>query len=111
MKHVIIAVIGDYLDRCNPETVAAFSHQEEATTQPLNLSARTKQAEPLRSPTSPTHGPYSGSKSSPTGGGKGRIPSPMAHVSRNTSLGRYQNADPFTPFINTLILVLPNDVV
>ncbi|XP_077939361.1 transcription factor SOX-6-like isoform X2 [Gasterosteus aculeatus] len=60
--------------------------KEEATTQPLNLSARTKQAEPLRSPTSPTHGPYSGSKSSPTGGGKGRIPSPMAHVSRNTSL-------------------------
>ncbi|KAM8891380.1 transcription factor Sox-6-like isoform 2-T2 [Spinachia spinachia] len=60
--------------------------KEEATTQPLNLSARTKQAEPLRSPTSPTHGLYSGSKSSPSGGGKGRIPSPMAHVSRSTSL-------------------------
>uniref|UniRef100_A0AAQ4QMQ2 SRY-box transcription factor 6 n=1 Tax=Gasterosteus aculeatus aculeatus TaxID=481459 RepID=A0AAQ4QMQ2_GASAC len=61
---------------------------KEATTQPLNLSARTKQAEPLRSPTSRTHGPYSGSKSSPTGGGKGRIPSPMAHVSRNPFRGR-----------------------
>ncbi|XP_031723749.1 transcription factor SOX-6-like isoform X2 [Anarrhichthys ocellatus] len=60
--------------------------KEEASTQPLNLSARPKTAEPLRSPTSPTHGLFSGSKSSPTGLGKGRIPSPLANMSRNTSL-------------------------
>ncbi|XP_075945683.1 transcription factor SOX-6-like isoform X5 [Anarhichas minor] len=60
--------------------------KEEASTQPLNLSARPKTAEPLRSPTSPTHGLFSGSKSSPTGVGKGRIPSPLANMGRNTSL-------------------------
>ncbi|XP_063768292.1 transcription factor SOX-6-like isoform X4 [Eleginops maclovinus] len=60
--------------------------QEEGSTQPLNLSARPKTAEPLRSPTSPTQSLYSGNKSSPTGMGKGRIPSPITNMGRNTSL-------------------------
>ncbi|TNN43690.1 Transcription factor SOX-6 [Liparis tanakae] len=65
--------------------------KEEASTQPLNLSARPKTAEPLRSTTSPTHGPFSGSRSSPTGAaaGKGRVPSPLSggNAGRNASLG------------------------
>ncbi|XP_063768284.1 transcription factor SOX-6-like isoform X3 [Eleginops maclovinus] len=60
--------------------------KEEGSTQPLNLSARPKTAEPLRSPTSPTQSLYSGNKSSPTGMGKGRIPSPITNMGRNTSL-------------------------
>ncbi|KAM3608707.1 uncharacterized protein V6R79_003452 [Siganus canaliculatus] len=60
--------------------------KEEGSTQPLNLSARPKTAEPLRSPTSPTHSLFSGNKSSPTGLGKGRIPSPIPSMGRNTSL-------------------------
>ncbi|XP_062276822.1 transcription factor SOX-6-like [Scomber scombrus] len=60
--------------------------KEEGSTQPLNLSARPKTAEPLRSPTSPTHSLFSGNKTSPTGLGKGRIPSPISTMGRNTSL-------------------------
>ncbi|KAM7397119.1 hypothetical protein PAMP_020116 [Pampus punctatissimus] len=60
--------------------------KEEGSTQPLNLSARTKTAEPLRSPTSPTQSLFSGNKTSPTGMGKGRIPSPIPAMGRNTSL-------------------------
>uniref|UniRef100_A0A8C7YYT9 SRY-box transcription factor 6 n=1 Tax=Oryzias sinensis TaxID=183150 RepID=A0A8C7YYT9_9TELE len=60
--------------------------KEEGSTQPLNLSARPKTAEPLRSPTSPTQSLLSGSKTSPTGIGKGRIPSPIPNMSRNSSL-------------------------
>uniref|UniRef100_A0A671YII3 SRY-box transcription factor 6 n=1 Tax=Sparus aurata TaxID=8175 RepID=A0A671YII3_SPAAU len=60
--------------------------KEEGSTQPLNLSARPKTAEPLRSPTSPTQSLFSGNKSSPTGMGKGRIPSPISNMGRNTSL-------------------------
>ncbi|XP_010785757.1 transcription factor SOX-6-like [Notothenia coriiceps] len=60
--------------------------KEEGSTQPLNLSARPKTAEPLRSPTSPTQSLYSGHKTSPSGMGKGRIPSPIANMGRNTSL-------------------------
>uniref|UniRef100_A0A8C8DX82 SRY-box transcription factor 6 n=1 Tax=Oryzias sinensis TaxID=183150 RepID=A0A8C8DX82_9TELE len=59
---------------------------KEGSTQPLNLSARPKTAEPLRSPTSPTQSLLSGSKTSPTGIGKGRIPSPIPNMSRNSSL-------------------------
>uniref|UniRef100_A0AAQ5Z8K6 HMG box domain-containing protein n=1 Tax=Amphiprion ocellaris TaxID=80972 RepID=A0AAQ5Z8K6_AMPOC len=44
--------------------------KEEGSTQPLNLSARPKTAEPLRSPTSPTQSLFSGNKTSPTGMGK-----------------------------------------
>ncbi|XP_051808543.1 transcription factor SOX-6-like isoform X2 [Acanthochromis polyacanthus] len=60
--------------------------KEEGSTQPLNLSARPKTAEPLRSPTSPTHSLFSGNKTSPTGMSKGRIPSPIPNMGRNTSL-------------------------
>uniref|UniRef100_UPI003AB064B0 transcription factor SOX-6-like n=1 Tax=Centroberyx gerrardi TaxID=166262 RepID=UPI003AB064B0 len=60
--------------------------KEEGSTQPLNLSARPKTAEPLRSPTSPTQSLFSGSKTSPLGMGKGRIPSPIPSMGRNTSL-------------------------
>ncbi|XP_076589883.1 transcription factor SOX-6-like isoform X1 [Chaetodon auriga] len=60
--------------------------KEEGSTQPLNLSARPKTAEPLRSPTSPTQSLFSGNKTSPTGMGKGRIPSPISSMGRNTSL-------------------------
>uniref|UniRef100_A0A3P8STG2 SRY-box transcription factor 6 n=1 Tax=Amphiprion percula TaxID=161767 RepID=A0A3P8STG2_AMPPE len=59
---------------------------KEGSTQPLNLSARPKTAEPLRSPTSPTQSLFSGNKTSPTGMGKGRIPSPIPNMGRNTSL-------------------------
>ncbi|KAK2880454.1 transcription factor SOX-6-like isoform X1 [Channa argus] len=62
--------------------------KEEGSTQPLNLSARPKTAEPLRSPTSPTQSLFPGTKTSPTGMGmgKGRIPSPIPNMGRNTSL-------------------------
>uniref|UniRef100_A0A4W6BXK3 SRY-box transcription factor 6 n=1 Tax=Lates calcarifer TaxID=8187 RepID=A0A4W6BXK3_LATCA len=60
--------------------------QEEGSTQPLNLSARPKTAEALRSPTSPTQSLFPGNKTSPTGMGKGRIPSPIPSMGRNTSL-------------------------
>uniref|UniRef100_A0A8C9ZRT2 SRY-box transcription factor 6 n=1 Tax=Sander lucioperca TaxID=283035 RepID=A0A8C9ZRT2_SANLU len=60
--------------------------KEEGSTQPLNLSARPKTTELLRSPTSPTHSLFSGNKTSPTGMGKGRIPSPIANMGRNTSM-------------------------
>uniref|UniRef100_A0A3P8UGT2 SRY-box transcription factor 6 n=1 Tax=Cynoglossus semilaevis TaxID=244447 RepID=A0A3P8UGT2_CYNSE len=60
--------------------------KEEGSTQPLNLSARPKTADALRSPTSPTQSLFSGNKSSPTGMGKGRIPSPITNMGRNTSL-------------------------
>ncbi|XP_008292539.1 transcription factor SOX-6 [Stegastes partitus] len=60
--------------------------KEEGSTQPLNLSARPKTAEPLRSPTSPTQSLFSGNKTSPSGMGKGRIPSPIPSMGRNTSL-------------------------
>uniref|UniRef100_A0AAX7TXU2 HMG box domain-containing protein n=1 Tax=Astatotilapia calliptera TaxID=8154 RepID=A0AAX7TXU2_ASTCA len=62
------------------------SQIKEGSTQPLNLSARPKTAEPLRSPTSPTQSLFSGNKTSPTGMGKGRIPSPIPSMGRNTSL-------------------------
>uniref|UniRef100_A0A8C6L2R6 SRY-box transcription factor 6 n=1 Tax=Nothobranchius furzeri TaxID=105023 RepID=A0A8C6L2R6_NOTFU len=60
--------------------------KEEGSTQPLNLSARPKTAESLRSPTSPTQSLFSGTKSSPTSLGKGRIPSPIPSMGRNSSL-------------------------
>ncbi|XP_053283536.1 transcription factor SOX-6 isoform X2 [Pleuronectes platessa] len=58
--------------------------KEEGSTQPLNLSARPKTAEGLRSSTSPTQGLFSGHKNSPTGMGKGRIPSPGPIMGRNS---------------------------
>ena len=61
--------------------------QEEGSTQPLNLSARPKTSEVLRSSTSPPHSLFS--KTSPLGLGKGRVPSPISSMGRNSSLGRY----------------------
>ncbi|XP_054631697.1 transcription factor SOX-6-like isoform X2 [Dunckerocampus dactyliophorus] len=60
--------------------------KEEGSTQPLNLSARPKTGEPLRSPTSPTQALFSGNKTSPISVGKARIPSPASSMGRNTSL-------------------------
>ncbi|KAM9376796.1 transcription factor SOX-6-like isoform 2-T3 [Pholidichthys leucotaenia] len=60
--------------------------EEGGSTQPLNLSARPKTAEPLRSPTSPSQSLFHVSKTSPSGVGKGRIPSPIPNMGRNTSL-------------------------
>ncbi|KAM4733514.1 transcription factor SOX-6-like isoform 2-T3 [Anableps anableps] len=62
--------------------------KEEGSTQPLNLSARPKTAEPYRSPTSPTQSLLPGNKTSPSSMGKGRIPSPIPipSMGRNTSL-------------------------
>uniref|UniRef100_A0A3Q3EDU6 SRY-box transcription factor 6 n=1 Tax=Labrus bergylta TaxID=56723 RepID=A0A3Q3EDU6_9LABR len=63
------------------------THIKEGSTQPLNLSARPKTADSLRrSPTSPTHGLFSGNKTSPSGMGKGRIPSPIPGMDILSSL-------------------------
>ncbi|KAI1889850.1 hypothetical protein AGOR_G00167170 [Albula goreensis] len=56
-------------------------------TQPLNLSARPKTAEPVKSPVSPTHSLFPGSKTSPNSLSKGGIPSPIgASLGRSSSL-------------------------
>ncbi|XP_066556998.1 transcription factor SOX-6 isoform X1 [Amia ocellicauda] len=58
-------------------------------TQPLNLSARPKTAEPVKSPTSPTHSLFPGSKTSPNSmSAKSGIPSPIGG-----SLGRGSSLD------------------
>ncbi|XP_016341237.1 transcription factor SOX-6 isoform X3 [Sinocyclocheilus anshuiensis] len=60
---------------------------KEEGTQPLNLSARPKTAEPVRSPTSPTHILFPGNKSSPNSLSKsGGIPSPIGGMGRGSSL-------------------------
>ncbi|KAK5603681.1 Transcription factor SOX-6 [Crenichthys baileyi] len=79
-----------------PSTIAAAAAsglsplqlQEEGSTQPLNLSARPKTAEPYRSSTSPTQSLLPRNKTSPSNMGKGRIPSPISipSMGRNTSL-------------------------
>uniref|UniRef100_A0A8C7XC08 SRY-box transcription factor 6 n=1 Tax=Oryzias sinensis TaxID=183150 RepID=A0A8C7XC08_9TELE len=59
----------------------------EEGTQPLNLSARPKTAEMVKSPSSPTQNLFSGSKSSPnTLIGKSGIPSPLGGLGRGSSL-------------------------
>ncbi|KAI1903921.1 hypothetical protein AGOR_G00000380 [Albula goreensis] len=57
-------------------------------TQPLNLSARPKTAEQLKSPTSPTHSLFPGNKSSPNSlPSKSTIPSPLGGaLGRGSSL-------------------------
>lgn len=60
--------------------------QEEGSTQPLNLSARSKTGEPHRSPSSPSHTLFPSNKTSPITMGKGRIPSPLSNMGRG-SLG------------------------
>uniref|UniRef100_A0A8C2FRD6 SRY-box transcription factor 6 n=1 Tax=Cyprinus carpio TaxID=7962 RepID=A0A8C2FRD6_CYPCA len=60
---------------------------KEEGTQPLNLSARPKTAEPVRSPTSPTQSLFPGNKSSPNSLSKSRgIPSPIGGMGRGSSL-------------------------
>lgn len=56
--------------------------QEDTSTQPLNLSARSKPVD-----TSPTHSCFSGHQSSSPRLLKGRVPSPAPTAARNTSLG------------------------
>uniref|UniRef100_A0A8C7X9P6 SRY-box transcription factor 6 n=1 Tax=Oryzias sinensis TaxID=183150 RepID=A0A8C7X9P6_9TELE len=61
--------------------------QVKEGTQPLNLSARPKTAEMVKSPSSPTQNLFSGSKSSPnTLIGKSGIPSPLGGLGRGSSL-------------------------
>ncbi|CDQ85395.1 unnamed protein product [Oncorhynchus mykiss] len=60
--------------------------KEEGSTQPLNLSARSKTGEPHRSPSSPSHTLFPSNKTSPITMGKGRIPSPLSNMGRG-SLG------------------------
>ncbi|RVE74483.1 hypothetical protein OJAV_G00022520 [Oryzias javanicus] len=60
---------------------------KEEGTQPLNLSARPKTAEMVKSPSSPTQNLFPGSKSSPnTLIGKSGIPSPLGGLGRGSSL-------------------------
>ncbi|KTF82059.1 hypothetical protein cypCar_00009407 [Cyprinus carpio] len=60
---------------------------KEEGTQPLNLSARPKTAEPIKSPTSPTQIFFPGNKSSPNSLSKGGgIPSPIGGMGRGSSL-------------------------
>ncbi|XP_053490368.1 transcription factor SOX-6 isoform X9 [Ictalurus furcatus] len=81
-----------------PSTMAAAAASglnplqlQEEGTQPLNLSARPKTAEPVKSPMSPTHSLFPGSKSSPNSQSKsGGIPSPLA-LGRGSSLDILSN--------------------
>ncbi|XP_059365917.1 transcription factor SOX-6-like isoform X5 [Carassius carassius] len=60
---------------------------KEEGTQPLNLSARPKTAEPIRSPSSPTQILFPGNKSSPNSFSKSAgIPSPIGGMGRGSSL-------------------------
>ncbi|KAA8595692.1 hypothetical protein FQN60_010983 [Etheostoma spectabile] len=65
-----------------------ITHVKEEGTQPLNLSARPKTTDMVKSPTSPTQNLYLGSKSSPNSLlGKGGIPSPLGGgLGRGSSL-------------------------
>ncbi|KAK6309264.1 hypothetical protein J4Q44_G00207270 [Coregonus suidteri] len=58
--------------------------KEEGSTQPLNLSARSKTGEPHRSPSSPSHCLFPSNKTSPISLGKGRIPSPLSNMGRGS---------------------------
>uniref|UniRef100_A0A8D3DP12 SRY-box transcription factor 6 n=1 Tax=Scophthalmus maximus TaxID=52904 RepID=A0A8D3DP12_SCOMX len=61
---------------------------KEEGTQPLNLSARPKTSELIKSPTSPTQSLFPGSKNSPNSLlGKGGLPSPLGGLGRGSSLG------------------------
>uniref|UniRef100_A0AAQ4PU50 SRY-box transcription factor 6 n=1 Tax=Gasterosteus aculeatus aculeatus TaxID=481459 RepID=A0AAQ4PU50_GASAC len=65
-----------------------ITHVKEEGTQPLNLSARPKTTDLMKSPTSPTQNLFLGSKSSPNSLlSKGGLPSPLAGgLSRGSSL-------------------------
>uniref|UniRef100_A0A8D3BTP9 SRY-box transcription factor 6 n=1 Tax=Scophthalmus maximus TaxID=52904 RepID=A0A8D3BTP9_SCOMX len=61
--------------------------QVKEGTQPLNLSARPKTSELIKSPTSPTQSLFPGSKNSPNSLlGKGGLPSPLGGLGRGSSL-------------------------
>ncbi|XP_037646297.1 transcription factor SOX-6 isoform X3 [Sebastes umbrosus] len=69
-----------------------ITHVKEEGTQPLNLSARPKTTDMVKSPTSPTHNLFLGSKSSPNSLlGKGGIPSPLGGL--GLGLGRGSSLD------------------
>lgn len=72
--------------------------QEEGT-QPLNLSARPKTSELVKSPTSPTQNLFLGSKNSPNSlPSKGGIPSPLGGgLGRGSSLGKASHFDVALP--------------
>ncbi|MFT7814475.1 transcription factor SOX-6 isoform X2 [Arapaima gigas] len=55
-------------------------------TQPLNLSARPKTGEPVKTPTSPTHSLFPSSKASPNSLSAKGIPSPITGLGRGSSL-------------------------
>ncbi|XP_038825803.1 transcription factor SOX-6-like [Salvelinus namaycush] len=59
---------------------------KEEGTQPLNLSARPKTAELVKSPTSPTQSLFTGSKTSPNSLSKSGIQSPLGGMGRGSSL-------------------------
>ncbi|XP_041813681.1 transcription factor SOX-6 isoform X2 [Chelmon rostratus] len=77
-----------------PSTMAAAAASglsplqlQEEGTQPLNLSARPKTTDLVKSPTSPTQNLFLGSKSSPNSLlSKGGIPSPVGGLGRGSSL-------------------------
>ncbi|XP_074472775.1 transcription factor SOX-6 isoform X1 [Sebastes fasciatus] len=69
-----------------------ITHVKEEGSQPLNLSARPKTTDMVKSPTSPTHNLFLGSKSSPNSLlGKGGIPSPLGGL--GLGLGRGSSLD------------------
>uniref|UniRef100_A0A674ATP0 SRY-box transcription factor 6 n=1 Tax=Salmo trutta TaxID=8032 RepID=A0A674ATP0_SALTR len=64
--------------------LSPVTHIKEGSTQPLNLSARSKTGEPQRSPSSPSHTLFPSNKTSPITMGKGRIPSPLSNMGRGS---------------------------
>uniref|UniRef100_A0AAZ3R6H3 HMG box domain-containing protein n=1 Tax=Oncorhynchus tshawytscha TaxID=74940 RepID=A0AAZ3R6H3_ONCTS len=75
---------------------------KEEGTQPLNLSARPKTAELVKSPTSPTHSLFTGSKTSPNSLSKSGIPSPLGGMGRGSSLGKYWPQDLLQDILSSL---------
>uniref|UniRef100_A0A3Q3AT99 SRY-box transcription factor 6 n=1 Tax=Kryptolebias marmoratus TaxID=37003 RepID=A0A3Q3AT99_KRYMA len=61
--------------------------KEEGSTQPLNLSARPKTAEPLRSPSSPTQSLFSGNKASPPSMGRNTSLDILANLNSTALFG------------------------
>uniref|UniRef100_A0A8C7GMS6 SRY-box transcription factor 6 n=1 Tax=Oncorhynchus kisutch TaxID=8019 RepID=A0A8C7GMS6_ONCKI len=62
--------------------LSPVTHVKEGSTQPLNLSARSKTGD--RSPSSPSHTLFPSNKTSPITMGKGRIPSPLSNMGRGS---------------------------
>uniref|UniRef100_A0A8B9REA0 SRY-box transcription factor 6 n=1 Tax=Astyanax mexicanus TaxID=7994 RepID=A0A8B9REA0_ASTMX len=86
------AEVGDFSLRGVLSSKQHVSYLQEEGTQPLNLSARPKTAEPVKSPTSPTHSLFPGSKTSPNNVSRGGgIPSPLGSLGRGSSLDILSN--------------------